>query len=285
VAGWSVHVPGLPEGSATRGWLPGAACAPEDASTLLGRKGLLYKEPATRLALCAVHTALSLAPGTRRSAGAAPDPGTAVVASSNLGNLATVCSVARAVRAEGVRAVSPMDAPNVSSNVIASTVAIWFGFGGPNLMVCSGHPAGLDAVRLAQLLLSAGRADRVVVVGAEPGDETARSLLGGRPALRAAAACVILRRAESGSLPVVEPVADIATPPETGSSVVIGSAGGPSPVDLTVHLGQTYGALGVLQVAVAAAMVGLGVGPVRVICGDAVDGYRTTTVSRTEEPR
>jgi 3-oxoacyl-[acyl-carrier-protein] synthase II len=211
---WSLHLPGAdlaahpdvrradpPPGA----WAREPAVPPERAGTLLGRKGLLYKEPATRLALCAVHRALGLAPGTRPVGPVSP--GTGVVVASNLGNVDTVARVTRTVAAEGGSAVSVLDAPNVSSNVIASTVALWFGFGGPNLTVCSGAGAGLDALRLAALLLRAGRADRVVLVGVEPDDAEATALFGAP--LAAGAACLVLSAALPGPGNVVlarEPV-------------------------------------------------------------------------------
>ncbi len=283
VTGWSVHLPGLPGDVRLGGWDPGAACAPEDAAQLLGRKGLLAKEPATRLALCAVHRALNRpARAARPGAGTPPDPGTAVVVSSNLGNCATVAAVATAVRGEGVRAVSPLDAPNASSNVISSTVAIWFGYGGPNLTVCSGHPAGLDAIALGVLLLAAGRARRVVVVGAEPGDPTATAQLGadGGAPLRQGAACVLLEPA--GEL-VLDPVDDLPErwSPEDDLVLAPGDvAPAGATLDLTAQLGATYGALGVLQVAVAAAVLAGRGGAARIICGDRDDGYRTTRLVR-----
>ena len=79
-----------------------------------------------------MHRALGLPDGMRPTTALCTD--TAVVAASNLGNVWTVVEVARTVAREGGRAVSPMSAPNASSNVIASSVALWFGFGGPNLM-------------------------------------------------------------------------------------------------------------------------------------------------------
>ncbi|HEU4421988.1 MAG TPA: beta-ketoacyl synthase N-terminal-like domain-containing protein, partial [Pilimelia sp.] len=227
-SGWSLHLPGADLAAALAGplgrppgdWARAEAPPAERAGLVVGRKGLLYKEPATRLALCAVHRALGLPPGRRPDRPVAPR--TAVVACSNLGNVETVARVTRTVTAEGGHAVSVLDAPNVSSNVVASTVALWFGFGGPNLMVCSGARAGSDGLWLAGLLLRAGRADRVVLVGVEPDDEVASALYAaddptrpprsgraaddparpprsGRAAedparrLRAGAACVVLR--------------------------------------------------------------------------------------------
>jgi 3-oxoacyl-[acyl-carrier-protein] synthase II len=292
VTAWSTHLPDLPPDTAFGGWAPEPACPPEEAATLLGRKGLLYKEPATRLALCAVHRALGRPPRSgaagagRRDPHSAPDVATAVVASSNLGNVATVCAVAGAVRREGVRGVSPLDAPNVSSNVIASTVAIWFGFGGPNLMVCSGHPSGLDAVALGASLLASGRACRVVVVGAEPDDPVATALLradpAGGPPLRQAAACVVL---EPTTTMVLDPVADAAPalmPRDWPETTIIAPAEvvlRGHPIDLTARIGHTYGALGVLQVAVAAALLAGRRGSARIVCGDETDGYRTTRLT------
>ncbi|WP_020519555.1 beta-ketoacyl synthase N-terminal-like domain-containing protein [Catelliglobosispora koreensis] len=183
VTGWSVHLPGTD-----------GACPPEQANTLLGRKGLLMKEPATRLALCAVHRALNMGTGERKDGPA--DPGTAVVASSNLGNVETVVDVVATVAADGGKAVSPMVAPNASSNVLSGTVAQWFKFGGPNLMLCSGRDSGAHALRLGALLLRSGRANRVIVVGAEPSDPVADRLYA-KP-LRAGAACLVLEHSDHG---------------------------------------------------------------------------------------
>jgi 3-oxoacyl-[acyl-carrier-protein] synthase II len=289
VTAWAVHVPGLEMDGISPGVEAGLEAVPADRShELLGRRGLLFKEPATRLALCAVQRALGLSPAARRPAGP-PDPRTAVVASSNLGNVATVSAIVRTLREGSGRDVSPLDAPNASSNVIASTVAIWFGFGGPNLMVCSGATSGLDAVALALLLLGSRRADRVVVVGTEPDDEVATELHacragGGGATLRAGAAAVVLERAADAAGPVrLTMGGNPATP-----SVLLGPQElavdlcGPAArvIDLTREIGDTYGALGVLQVAVGAALIASR-GPtapdlVAVSCG----GRRTATLCR-----
>jgi 3-oxoacyl-[acyl-carrier-protein] synthase II len=187
VTGWSVHLPGQDE-----------ACEPAQAGSLLGRKGLLMKEPATRLALCAVHQALNMGVGERTQGPVRTD--TAVVASSNLGNVETVVEIAQTVAKSGGKAVSPMAAPNASSNVLSGTVAMWFKLGGPNLMICSGRDSGLYALKMGSLLLRSARASRVVVVGAEPDDPIASAIhaqAGGEP-LRAAAACVILEQGAPG---------------------------------------------------------------------------------------
>lgn len=286
--GWSLHLPGVHPGPALARQLGGPAGswahydspASDRAATLLGRKGLLYKEPATRLALCAVHRALGLPAGRRPDW--PMDPRTAVVASSNLGNVETVARVARTLAVEGSRGVSVLDAPNVSSNVVASTVALWFGFGGPNLMVCSGETAGLDALRLAALLLRAQRADRVVLVGVEPADEVASVLHAfGEPSqpLRAGAACVVLGpwRPEVPGSPgqaVVELVPDAEPWPGLNPRITIGPGG----FDPATHWGDCYGAQGVVSLALAAHLAADdGHGRVGVRC-DGEYGLRTALV-------
>lgn len=235
IAGWGIHLPGLDD-----------ACPPERAGELLGSRGLLNKEPATRLALCAVHRALGLPPRAPRSQ-SEPDPRVAVVASSNLGNVATVQAVARTVRTRGLKEVSALDAPNASSNVLASSIAIWFRLGGPNLMVCSGPNSGSDAIFLATVLLRTHRADRVIVAAAEPDDPVAAAL---HPGIRAGAAAVILDAMPEPRL-------------STGrvGSAAIQTSGIPlsRAISEAPDLGgiDVYGANGVLRIALAAAAMGV----------------------------
>ena len=284
VSSYSIHLPTDDRfGPADAGLPPVEPGCPADrAHTLLGRKGLLYKEPATRLALCAVHRALGLPDGVRPDGPL--DPGTAVVVASNLGNVATVVDVTRAVAREGSRGVSPMAAPNASSNVIASSIALWFRLGGPNLMVCSGETAGLDALALGVLLLRARRADRVLVVGAEPDDETAVTVRGSAaaPPLRAGAACVVLEPATRAAAPLatvtvgptVRRRADV--PPWSARVVV-----GPGHLDPASAWGDCYGAQGVLQTALAVRLVAEGADGVAVLCGGDDDGWRTALLAAT----
>jgi 3-oxoacyl-[acyl-carrier-protein] synthase II len=274
VTGWSLYLPGVrpqaglaayfgsSHGEWAGEWADAEAPPAERAAEVLGRKGLLYKEPATRLALCAVHRALGL-PAKQRITGPV-SPRTAVVAAGNLGNLQTVAKVARAAATEGGRAVSILDAPNVSSNIVASTVALWFGFGGPNLMVCSGATAGLDALRLSLLLLRARRADRVVLVGTEPADEVATRLhatTGPATPLTAGAACVVLEP------PAVPALVELRTGAGSGpdADVVVGPGG----FDPAARWGDHYGAEGVIALALAAHLVADGHGT-RVDVHDAV---------------
>ena len=282
VTRWSMHVP--------RGELEavcGEHCArfiysADQASTVLGRKGLLGKEAATRMALGVVHTAFGTVAADRRRGPA--DPRVAVIVSSNLGNVATVQNIALTLRRSGIRDVSPLDAPNASSNIIASTIAIWFGFGGPNLTICSGAKAGLDAVALGCVLLRSRRAERVVVVGVEPDDASAAALYaqGTRPprTLCAAAAAVVLERADAQNdgCPVVTPfifskVSHTAAE-RADNSIVTGAS---RVILLDTLIGDTYGACGVLQIAIAAALISGATDEqsamARISCGSVEDGW------------
>ena len=314
VTGHAVHVPGASLRDLLGGPLAGEAAddvaiESGQAHLLLGRKGLLGKEPATRLALCAVHRALELPPGRPDL----PLPGagrTAVVVSSNLGNVATVCGIVSTVRAGSARDVSPLDVPNASSNVIASSIAIRYGFRGPALMVCNGETSGLDAIRLGARLLRSGRADRVVVAGVEPDDEVAGKLratsrgqsASGPAPLRAAAACVVLSRSDVDNTEAVlgniwshghvDLYREVEGAPGQGRTPVWFTPGdhneqGPAGWQ-TVHLGttvgDTYGALGVLQLALACSL--LSTSPTIVMTsGDRAGGYLSAEVRRPRSVR
>jgi hypothetical protein len=284
--GWSLYLPGAdlaaalptPPGEAYGEWAHRIAAPPEHAARVLGRKGLLAKEPATRLALCAVHRALGLPSGRRPVRPL--EPRTAVVACSNLGNVESVARVARTVASDGGTAVSILDAPNVTSNVLASSVALWFGFGGPNLMVCSGADSGLAGLRLAGLLLRADRADRVVLVGAEPADEVATALHATgsvRWPLRAGAACVVFETgvADGPGRALVELVPGDEPWPRL-PRLAIGRDG----LDPRDWWGDCHGAHGVVALALAAHLaVNEGYGAV------GVDGTTAALVSSTEHVR
>jgi 3-oxoacyl-[acyl-carrier-protein] synthase II len=273
VVGAGVHLPG---GGSVGGLDLPAGKPPELIHEVLGRKGLLAKDRATRLALAAVHAALGLPVKAPRTLGPV-DERTAVVVSSNLGSVATMASVVRTVRAGSGHDVSPLDAPNVSSNVIASTIAIRHRFGGPNITVCSGASSGLQAVALGSLLLRAGRADRVVVVGVEPDDDVAAALHRHRAAaptakLRAVAACVLL--AWDATAPAL---GRVGTPDTAPHQLWVGG----HVLDPRADLGDAYGAAGVLNLALALRAVEAGYGDTaQVGCGDAVDGWQTVELTR-----
>jgi 3-oxoacyl-[acyl-carrier-protein] synthase II len=143
----------------------------------ISRKVLRHKDRATRLALAAAARALTDA-GLETAAGTAGADRTGVIASSNHGNLDTVCATVDAITTGTYAATSPVLLPSSASNVIASWVAIIHGFRGANLTLCNGAPSGLDALHWARTLIAAGRVDRVLVVGVEPANDVVTGLTG-----------------------------------------------------------------------------------------------------------
>ncbi|GAB3975545.1 beta-ketoacyl synthase N-terminal-like domain-containing protein [Plantactinospora veratri] len=249
----------------------------DDPTRRLPRKGLRYKDRATRLALCAGRDALA-------DAGLLGDPGltvpgetVGVVVSSNYGNVDTVCDTVSTIAEETYVGLSPMNLPATASNVIASWLAIWFRLRGANLTMCNGATSGLDAVNWGRLLVLAGRVDRVLVVGVEPANAPVRHLVsGGRSKgdddlrLFDGAAALVLESATAVRDRGVEALAELGpyarkadqpaavdairrTDPRPVDMWFGAGAGGPAGMteqtrhDLTEYHGHCSGALGVLQ--------------------------------------
>jgi 3-oxoacyl-[acyl-carrier-protein] synthase II len=235
-----------------------------DPADRLGRRGLRYLDRASQLALCAARDALA-------AAGLADggDAGVAVVVSTNLGNLDTVCQVAETIADRGTDRVSPMALPVASSNVTAAAVATRFGLRGPNLTFTNGATSGLDALFWAGLLVGAGRCRQALVVGVETTNPTVAKLLGrSEDELLDGAAAVVV-----GAAPGARPLARLgryARRPGVAACVEEVLAGSPAPglwltdgpvdppppvraqeTDLTAVFGAASGALGVLQCAAA----------------------------------
>ncbi|MCA6094683.1 3-oxoacyl-ACP synthase [Streptomyces sp. SCA3-4] len=183
----------LPRAGSALGLIePGPADAPAvEPKDLLGKKGLRYKDRATQLAYCAAGAALRDAGLLDDDGLRVPAAGVAVVVSSNYGNLDTICRAMDTITRETAASGSPMDLPNASSNVVASSVAIRYGLRGPNLMLCNGATSGLDAVHWAQTLIEAGRASHALVLGVEPDNEAVRDFLGGARTIDGAVALVL----------------------------------------------------------------------------------------------
>ncbi|MGW0330954.1 beta-ketoacyl synthase N-terminal-like domain-containing protein [Streptomyces sp. NPDC003011] len=215
VTGVAVALPGAAGPSALlRPAVTGAD--PVDTTVLTGRKGQRFKDRATRLGLHLAHAALTDA-GLLDEEGTITVPGDRIgaVVSSNLGNADTVCRAVETIAKESAGALSPMDTPNASSNIIASETAIRYRLRGPNLTVCNGRGSGLDAVRWAALMLRSGRADHMLVTGVEPDNEVTRRLVGGPVADGGAA--LVLSRTPTAAVPraLLGPVLRTGRPSDT----------------------------------------------------------------------
>ncbi|HEX5116354.1 MAG TPA: beta-ketoacyl synthase N-terminal-like domain-containing protein [Pseudonocardiaceae bacterium] len=267
-----------------------------DPATLLGGRGLRYKDRATRLGLLAANRALADAGLLDATGTTVPAASVGVVVSSNLGNLDTVCRTAGAIATGSVTDAAPMDLPNASSNVVASSIAIRFGLRGPNVMVCNGPSSGLDAAFLAASLILACRVPRVVLVGVEPVNDVVEHLADD-PAgdLFDGAAAAVLESETSATARGAVPLARLggyARRTTTDASVDRALGAGPPPglwfagrataappavadvcrKDLEAELGAASGALGVLQVVAGTCWLGAEAGPALATAGDPADG-------------
>lgn len=199
------------EGMARENWpvTAVAALSPDvDPLTMLTTRGLRYKDKASLMAM-AVSDHLLSESGTREDL-ARNSSRVAVVVASDHSNADTVERVAREIQGAGIYATSPMDLPNASPNVVASSVSILHGFRGPNLLV-SGRPTSMAvALQVSRRLLAADRADHVVLLGVAPSTEAALALNGAAGAVgmllerdaRAMAVCGTVD--ETGMFPRVE---------------------------------------------------------------------------------
>jgi 3-oxoacyl-[acyl-carrier-protein] synthase II len=277
-----------------------------DPVATLGR-GVRFKDRATKLAMVATERALADASLLDAGSASLAVPGDrfAVVGSSNLGNLDTVCRTAEAIASGSVTATSPMALPNASSNVVASSTAVRFRLRGPNLMVCNGSSSGLDAIRLGALLILSGRADRAVVVGVEPVNDVVTALTG-RPEeeLFDGAVAVVLESeavARQRAATLLAWVGGYARRADAAASIACATNGSARPQlwladatteapalvgdvpwkDLEAQLGHASGALGVLQVAAGAQWLAGGeAGPVLATAGSTDDGVSSLVLAK-----
>lgn len=143
----------------------------------LSRRGMRFKDRASRLALCAADAALRDAGYLDGECYTGPAARTAVLVSSDLGCLDNVCGALDVLTAGSSAELSPMGMPHTSPNMVAGWIAIQYGLKGPNLTLSNGITGGLDALYWAGNLLAAGRAEVAVVVGVEPDGAAVSRLL------------------------------------------------------------------------------------------------------------
>jgi 3-oxoacyl-[acyl-carrier-protein] synthase II len=143
------------------------------------------------------------------SVGRAALAGAGIVAGHGLATIDTNERYDEKKRARGAFAVEPRVFPATSPNAIAGECAIVYGLTGPSFSVGAGLDGATEALRAAALLVSAGDADRMVVVAADDAGPVAKDLLRlagweGRPLARGAAA-LLLTASESGAIREVDP--------------------------------------------------------------------------------
>lgn len=132
----------------------------------LGRRGWKFFPEPTRAALAAVRLTLAdakrhpdtLEPDERAATGAR----TGVVVGTNFAVDAIVDRIDRALLAEGIPGISPVECPNFAVNVPAGQLAIAGGFKAFNVTLVDLMTAGYEALLLAGRALAEGRADSVL---------------------------------------------------------------------------------------------------------------------------
>jgi len=271
----------------------------DDPVAGLKGRGLRYKDRATKLALCAARDALTAAGLLLDPGLAVPGESVGVAASTNYGNVDTVCATVSAIDEHGYAGTSPMMLPATASNVTASWLAITYGLRGVNLTFCDGATSGLDAVYWARMMIDAGRVRRMLVAGVEPANEAVAHVAG--PMLDGAVALVLESEqaaAERGARALArveryarrgsheEAVAAVLdTPPGlwlTPERRPAGPVGGARAHDLTALLGPCSGALGVAQCAAGAAWMGAGGEGAVLASADAADAAAALVLTPAE---
>jgi 3-oxoacyl-[acyl-carrier-protein] synthase II len=234
-----------------------------DREAGLRGRAMRHKDRASRLALHAAESALSDAALVDAETFTGPADRTAVVVSSDLGNLDSVCSFVDIIARDTVTGLSPLGLPHTSSNAIAGWVAIRYGLRGPNVTVCNGPTGGLDALFWARNLIAARRSDVAVVVGAEPDTEPVARLLlqQDKGSVLDGAVAVVVESAEYARHRGVRArgvLAGYARATDLAAAVIAARGLDLRPVQLleaetfTTRFGHCCGALGVLQCAAGA---------------------------------
>ncbi len=142
-----------------------------DAARHLGDKGLRSLDWLAKLLVVASRLALHDAGLKRDGAWAAPGPSwperVGIVVSNAYGSLEAITELDRVAVLEDARYINPSRFPLTVSNSAAGYVSIWEDLRAVNVSVSDGNCGALDAVACADVLLDQGRADALLVGGAE----------------------------------------------------------------------------------------------------------------------
>jgi len=90
-----------------------------------------------------------------------------IVMATALTGLSEIAATEKQYSLDGKKKVSPRFLPKVLGNLGAAQIAIAYGINGPSFTVSTACSSGGDAICVAAMLLNAGEADAIVVVGGE----------------------------------------------------------------------------------------------------------------------
>jgi 3-oxoacyl-[acyl-carrier-protein] synthase II len=139
-----------------------------DAALYLGDKGIRNFDRLTRMLVCTAKLALEDA-GIKSDGNfiASSSDRVGVCAATAYGSLDSITEINRVAELEHPRYVNPSRFPNTVINSAAGYVAIWEGLEGPNVTIVDGNCGAADAVLTAATHIGCGRADALLVGGAE----------------------------------------------------------------------------------------------------------------------
>jgi 3-oxoacyl-(acyl-carrier-protein) synthase len=139
-----------------------------DAARFLGDKGLRNFDRLTRMLIVAAKHALEDA-GLKRDGAFLAYRGerVGICAATAYGALDSITEINRVAELEHPRYLNPSRFPNTVINSAAGYAAIWEGLEGPNVTIVDGNCGSADAVLTAETHLASGRADALLVGGAE----------------------------------------------------------------------------------------------------------------------
>lgn len=139
-----------------------------DPTKFLGEKGLRTLDRLTKLSVVAARLALHDAGIKKDGAYTAFSPERVGFCASNAyGSLEAITELDRVAQLEDARYINPAKFPNTVTNSASGYVSIWEDIRALNVTVSDGNCGGLDAFACAELHLNGGRADAIVVGGAE----------------------------------------------------------------------------------------------------------------------
>jgi 3-oxoacyl-[acyl-carrier-protein] synthase II len=143
-----------------------------DPTKYLGDKGLRSLDRLTKLLIVAARLALRDA-GIKRDgqwADLSPER-VGIVVSNAYGSLEATIELDRVATLEDARYINPSRFPLTVSNSAAGYTSIWEELRAVNVSVSDGNCGALDAAACADMFLEHGRADALLVGGAEPMSE------------------------------------------------------------------------------------------------------------------
>lgn len=139
-----------------------------DAKTWLGDKGLRNMDRLTALTVVAAKLAAQDAALRKDGQWVALGPDrVGICASTAYGSLEAITELDRVAIFENPRYLNPARFPNTVINSAAGYASIWEDMQALNVTVSNGNPGGLDAVLCAEMHFACGRADALLVGGAE----------------------------------------------------------------------------------------------------------------------